>query len=147
MRLDSGRNAMLALCAVPPDDDRVEEVLRYLVGLVAAGRGVTWLAVAGGRACAGDEPEWTAEAESYVEALREAGIEAQAATVRDVVGAFASHDGLLVASPEYNSSITPLLKNVIDWVSRKTVPDEPMLAAQRGARGVGLAVQHGKSHT
>lgn len=28
-------------------------------------------------------------------------------------------DGLLLACPEYNSSITPPMKNVIDWVSRK----------------------------
>jgi len=28
-------------------------------------------------------------------------------------------DGLLLACPEYNSAITPLMKNVIDWVSRK----------------------------
>lgn len=31
---------------------------------------------------------------------------------------FLSHQGLLIAAPEYNSSITPLLKNTIDWVSR-----------------------------
>lgn len=31
---------------------------------------------------------------------------------------FLSHDGLLLACPEYNSSITGVLKNAIDWVSR-----------------------------
>ena len=44
---------------------------------------------------------------------------------------FAEHDGLLLACPEYNSSITPLLKNAIDWVSRP-VADEPRLAAFTG---------------
>jgi len=31
---------------------------------------------------------------------------------------FRAHRGLLLACPEYNSSITPLLKNTIDWVTR-----------------------------
>jgi chromate reductase, NAD(P)H dehydrogenase (quinone) len=31
---------------------------------------------------------------------------------------FRSHDGVFIASPEYNAGVTPLLKNAIDWVSR-----------------------------
>lgn len=30
----------------------------------------------------------------------------------------AACDGLLISAPEYNSSITPLLKNTMDWVTR-----------------------------
>lgn len=32
---------------------------------------------------------------------------------------FKGHAALLLACPEYNGSITPLLKNTLDWVSRK----------------------------
>lgn len=31
---------------------------------------------------------------------------------------FVAHDGILIATPEYNGSMPPLLKNAIDWVSR-----------------------------
>lgn len=44
---------------------------------------------------------------------------------------FLAHQGLILACPEYNSSITPLLKNTIDWVSRK-LPGEGGLAAYQG---------------
>lgn len=32
---------------------------------------------------------------------------------------FAEADAIFVASPEYNNSLTPLMKNMIDWVSRQ----------------------------
>ena len=33
---------------------------------------------------------------------------------------FGEHDGFLISSPEYNASVPGGLKNVIDWVSRKS---------------------------
>jgi NAD(P)H-dependent FMN reductase len=44
---------------------------------------------------------------------------------------FCAHQGILIASPEYNAGVTPLLKNAIDWVSRVREPGEPPLAAYR----------------
>lgn len=45
---------------------------------------------------------------------------------------FWSHDALLISAPEYNSSISGALKNVIDWVSRSTKQDEKPLSCFRG---------------
>ncbi len=47
-------------------------------------------------------------------------------------GKFLAADAVLFVSPEYNSSITPLMKNVIDWVSRTETDDEPDLVAFKG---------------
>jgi len=40
----------------------------------------------------------------------------------------AAHRGVFIASPEYNASLSPLLKNVIDWISLVRERGEPQLA-------------------
>ena len=60
-----------------------------------------------------------------------------------------SHDGLLIASPEYNSFITPLLKNTLDWCTRGD--DDPfpgraaaVVSASPGAYGGIRSLQHAR---
>ena len=56
------------------------------------------------------------------------GLPANARKLKDIMLA---HHGLLLSCPEYNSSITAVLKNAIDWASRP-VPNEPPLACFTG---------------
>lgn len=56
------------------------------------------------------------------------GLPANARKLKDI---FFAHQGLLISSPEYNSSISAVLKNAIDWISRP-VPNESPLQAFDG---------------
>ncbi len=40
------------------------------------------------------------------------------------------HQGFLISCPEYNGSITPLLKNAIDWASRPELNEKPLSCFQ-----------------
>jgi len=54
-----------------------------------------------------------------------------------------ANDGLMIASPEYNSSITPLLKNILDWASRSESSDEQFLSAFNGKTAVLMSASPG----
>ncbi|MEM8833628.1 MAG: NAD(P)H-dependent oxidoreductase [Pseudomonadota bacterium] len=44
---------------------------------------------------------------------------------------FIEHDGFCIACPDYNSSFSPLLKNTLDWVSRREEADSGSLVAYK----------------
>ena len=50
--------------------------------------------------------------------------------------------GILLSCPEYNSAISAVLKNAIDWISR-TVPGDPPLVAFSGKTAALLAASPG----
>ena len=77
------------------------------------------------------------------------GVPAKALELRRLMLA---HQGLLIASPEYNSSISPLLKNTIDWLSRSVnseyglLPFRDKVAALLAASPGGLGGLRGLVH-
>ena len=56
---------------------------------------------------------------------------------------FHEHDGLFITCPEYNGSLTPLLKNTIDWISRVSSDDKGELVPYRGKVGAVAAASPG----
>src|SRR6201994_2541435 len=49
------------------------------------------------------------------------GVPKNAVNLKRMIG---SHDGVLLVTPEYNSSVPALVKNTIDWISRVQEPHE-----------------------
>jgi len=50
------------------------------------------------------------------------------------------HSGIFIACPEYNASITPLLKNTLDWISRiKHEGEEPLAVFKTRVFALGSA--------
>lgn len=57
----------------------------------------------------------------------ESGVPAEAVDLRRLIG---DHDGLLIACPEHNGSVTALLKNALDWCSRPVGGEAPLAPFQ-----------------
>ena len=71
---------------------------------------------------------------------KESGLPAEAQALKTMMK---EADGYLIASPEYNSAFTPLLKNAIDWVSRSEGKEDPPGAAFAGKSAVLMATSPG----
>ena len=80
----------------------------------------------------------------YNEDVRAQGFPVPVATLRQAI---ADADGVLIATPEYNYSMSGVLKNAIDWISRP--PDQPfdgkpiaIMGASPGRLGTARAQYH-----
>lgn len=69
------------------------------------------------------------------------------AAVLELAEAIRAADGVLIATPEYNYSISGVLKNAIDWVSR--IDNQPLAAKPLGIMGAsagGLGTARAQYH-
>jgi NAD(P)H-dependent FMN reductase len=57
-------------------------------------------------------------------------------TARKLKDLMLLHQGFLISSPEYNSSISGVLKNTIDWVSRPVEGEEPLTCFKGRVAGI-----------
>ena len=77
------------------------------------------------------------------------GVPASARKLKDL---FIAHQGLLIASPENNASVSALLKNTLDWISRQDggesglAPYQGKVAALAGASPGALGGLRGLTH-
>ena len=77
------------------------------------------------------------------------GLPAGARKLKDL---FIAHQGLMIVSPENNASVSALLKNVLDWISRQDgsesglVPYRGKVAALAGASPGALGGLRGLTH-
>jgi chromate reductase, NAD(P)H dehydrogenase (quinone) len=73
--------------------------------------------------------------------MTDSGPPPQAAQLKRMLTA---HQGVFITSPEYSASVTPLLKNTIDWISRVRDSGEPSYAAFKGrVFAIGAAANSG----
>jgi len=61
------------------------------------------------------------------------GLPANARKLKDIM---LTHHGFLISSPEYNSSISAVFKNMIDWTSRQSEGETPLACFKNKVAGI-----------
>jgi len=64
---------------------------------------------------------------------KQEGLPSSACKLKDLMQA---HQGLLISAPEYNSSISGVLKNTIDWISRQRESEIPLASFKGKVSGL-----------